>query len=79
MTRSITGPKSFGFSLLLTATMLSAAATAQTRPSIAALQAQIATLQSQVATGTVPNISGYVTMDLSNPGRPTLRDSARRS
>jgi hypothetical protein len=39
------------------------------RPSIADLQAQIASLQAQV----VPDMAGYVTMDLSNPSRPTLR------
>ena len=62
-------------SLLLCAAALSAPtmAAAQARPSIAGLQAQITTLQSQVATGTIPNVSGYVTMDVSTPSRPTLR------
>ena len=46
---------------------------AQVRPSIAGLQAQIATLQSQVASGTIPNVAGFVTMDVSTPSRPTLR------
>lgn len=58
--------------LLPTACLLSGAALAQ-RPSIAALQSQIATLQSQVASGTIPNVSGYVTMDISTPTRPILR------
>lgn len=40
---------------------------------VAALQALVASLQSQVAGGTIPNVGGYVTMDLSNPSRPTLR------
>lgn len=39
------------------------------RPSIAALQSQITTLQSQV----IPNLAGYVTMDISTPTRPVLR------
>ncbi len=46
---------------------------AEARPSIADLQAQIAVLQTQVASGTIPNVGGFVTMDLSTPGRPTLR------
>ena len=46
-----------------------AAFAAPPRPSIAELQAQIATLQTQV----IPNMAGYVSMDLSTPTRPVLR------
>ncbi len=57
---------------LLALSILSPAG-AQTRPSIAALQAQLAALEAQVANSTVPGMAGYVTMDDSNPARPTLR------
>lgn len=66
----------FGITALCSALQLIAGtAEAQVRPSIAALQAEIATLQSQVATGTIPNVGGYVTMDISTPGKPVLRVS----
>ncbi len=48
-------------------------AEAQVRPSIAGLQTRIATLETQVAAGIVPNLAGYVAMDLSVPSSPTLR------
>lgn len=56
----------------LLAALPAATAQAQARPSIAQLQAQIEALQSQVATGTIPGVSGYVTMDTSIPSRPRL-------
>lgn len=57
-----------GIGLLAVACLLNNTAEAQ-RPSIAALQSQIAALQAN----NVPNLAGYVTMDVSNPSRPTLR------
>lgn len=69
-TRSHPGLAAAGLLVLLG--LLSGTAQAQ-RPSIAALQTQITTLQSQVASGTIPNVGGYVTMDLSTPSRPVLR------
>lgn len=58
--------------LLAIACLLSSTAQAQ-RPSIAGLQAQITAQQAQINSGTIPNVAGYVTMDVSNPSRPTLR------
>ena len=61
--------------LLVGLCLLVAPGYAQVRPSIAGLQTQITTLQSQVASGTIPNVAGYVTMDISTPSRPQLRVS----
>ena len=61
--------------LLAVFSLISSAALAQ-RPSIAALQGQVGTLQSQVATlqtQVVRDMAGYVTMDISDHARPTLR------
>jgi hypothetical protein len=72
MKRSTVGSHTIRHATLIAVGLFTAATTpalAQTRPSIAALQAQIATLEA----GTIPNAAGYVTMDLSNPARPTLR------
>ena len=66
-----------GTSIVVAMLILMSAAGAA-RPSIADLQAQIAAQGAQIATlqsGTIPNVSGYVAMDLSTPGRPTLRVS----
>ncbi len=46
------------------------------RPSIADLQSQLSAAQTQIATlqsQSVPNLAGYLTVDLSTPSRPTLR------
>jgi hypothetical protein len=66
-------PSALATALLACLTLLPMGPACAERPSIAALQAQIATLQSQVTSGTIPGVSGYVTMDLSTPTRPTLR------
>ena len=51
------------------ASLAAVSASAQARPSIANLQARIADLEAN----NVPNLVGYLAMDLSDPGKPTLR------